>query len=101
MGTKNSPGKYDCYAKALPAEPTFTLIGRDPTAALTVAFWIEVRRAMGKTDPAKLAEAEQCARELETWARAAGKSRLVDEAFSAVHRLAPQIASRVLFGDKS
>jgi hypothetical protein len=28
MGTKNVPGKFDCYANALPDEPTFVLLGR-------------------------------------------------------------------------
>lgn len=29
MGTKNNPGKYDCYAKLEPDEPHFVLRGKD------------------------------------------------------------------------
>ena len=30
MRTKNVPSKFDCYVHALPDEPMFTLLGRDP-----------------------------------------------------------------------
>ncbi|HAW11807.1 MAG TPA: aspartate decarboxylase, partial [Chloroflexi bacterium] len=30
MGTKNNPGKFDCYDDAHPDEPMFVLLGRDP-----------------------------------------------------------------------
>ena len=29
MGTKNNPGKFDCYEHAKPDEPMFVLLGRD------------------------------------------------------------------------
>lgn len=35
MGTKNNPGKYDCYAKAEPDEPLFTLRGKDVSAPIS------------------------------------------------------------------
>ena len=47
MGTKNTPGKNDCYDKALPNEPLFVLLGRDACAARTVLYWIKERVAMG------------------------------------------------------
>jgi hypothetical protein len=39
MGTKNNPGKFDCYANALPDEPMFVLLARDPDFARLVKKW--------------------------------------------------------------
>lgn len=41
MGTKNIPGKFDCYANALPDEPMFILLARDPKAPDSVQLWAE------------------------------------------------------------
>lgn len=30
MGTKSNPTQFDCYANALPDEPMFILLARDP-----------------------------------------------------------------------
>lgn len=43
MGTKNNPGKYDCYNDAEPDEPRFTLLGRDRLAGHLVSIWSKVR----------------------------------------------------------
>jgi len=43
MGTKNNPGNYDCYAKADPDEPIFTLRGKDVSAPYLVRMWAAVR----------------------------------------------------------
>jgi len=43
MGTKNNPSRHDCYAKAEPDEPLFTLLGRDPQGANLVHLWIRLR----------------------------------------------------------
>lgn len=43
MGTKNTPGTYDCYANAEPDEPMFILLGRDPDAAELVELWAKKR----------------------------------------------------------
>lgn len=51
MGTKNNPGKFDCYAKAEPDEPMFTLLGRDPQAAHLVSVWSKIR--MGDHEAAR------------------------------------------------
>lgn len=67
MGTKNEPGKFDCYAKADPDEPMFTLLGRDADAAFIVRVWIHVKKYLGDASPEKLAEAEQCAKQLEDY----------------------------------
>ena len=39
MGTRNNPGRYDCYAKAEDDEPLFTLLGRDPQGGNLVDMW--------------------------------------------------------------
>jgi hypothetical protein len=44
VGTKNNPGQYDCYAKAEPDEPIFTLRGKDVSAPYLVQLWTFVRR---------------------------------------------------------
>lgn len=72
MSTKNKPGRFDCYANAKPDEPMFILLGRDPLAGALVRMWAAIReRMMG--DPAQIAEARQCAAELDEWALALGK----------------------------
>jgi hypothetical protein len=45
MGTKRDPGKFDCYENALPDEPMFVLLGRDPLAPFLVSIWSAVRMA--------------------------------------------------------
>jgi len=45
MGTKNNPGKYDCYKKALPDEPIFVLLARDPDFSAIVNEWANRRTA--------------------------------------------------------
>lgn len=44
MGTKNNPGEFNCYAKAEPDEPLFTLRGKDVSAPYLVEIWTAVRR---------------------------------------------------------
>lgn len=39
MGTKANPGEFDGYGRALPDEPMFTLLARDPRAASLVDAW--------------------------------------------------------------
>ncbi len=77
MGTKNNPGKYDCYAKAEPDEPMFTLLARDPLAASSVRAWaINLQnqvdmKILPEEDAAKnrekVQEAYACANEMEKW----------------------------------
>jgi hypothetical protein len=59
MGTKNNPGKYDCYAKAAPDEPIFTMRGKDVSAPYFVEMWTYVRQ--GKFRDAQFALAMMCA----------------------------------------
>lgn len=39
MGTKLNPGKFDCYDNALPDEPVFVLLARDPDFKDVVEYW--------------------------------------------------------------
>ena len=68
MGTRNMPGRFDFYWRALPDEPLFTLIARDPLAPLLVDQWAAQLEALG-IDAAKVAEARQCAEAMRAWRR--------------------------------
>lgn len=49
MSTKNNPGAFRCYEAALPDEPIFTILGRDPAGPATLRFWAQERVRIGKT----------------------------------------------------
>ena len=66
MGTKNNPGQYDCYDTAEPDEPMFILIARDPNARRLVDRWATLSEVEGG-NPDKIAEARQCAIDMEAW----------------------------------
>jgi len=66
MGTKQNPGIYDCYTKALPDEPIFTFSARDVDAPDTIRFWAARREACGK-DSEKVQEAYAVAAAMEKW----------------------------------
>jgi hypothetical protein len=91
MATKNNPGAFDCYDKAAPDEPMFVLLGRDPTASFLVWLWVKIRRELGHSEPAKMAEAEACATALSHWAQGLGMATDLKEAreatFTVLHRL--------------
>lgn len=70
MGTKLNPGPNDCYEKAAPDEPLFTLLARDPRAPVLVRTWATMAHA-AKEDPDKVAEAVACADAMEEWCLAA------------------------------
>lgn len=66
MGTKLKPGQFDCYENAAPDEPMFVLLARDPLAPILVRLWADLRKhAAG--NPSKVAEAQTCATDMETW----------------------------------
>lgn len=67
MGTKNNPGKFDCYANADPNEPMFILLGRDKNAPSLVDLWANQREIDGE-DPAKVQEARDCANAMRHYA---------------------------------
>lgn len=66
MGTKNNPGKYDCYTKAEPDEPMFVLLGRDRYAPILVELWAMLRERDGEKS-AQTAEAKECAEAMRTF----------------------------------
>lgn len=73
MGTKNDPGKFDCYAKLEPDEPYFLVMGRDPLAPAMVRFWAEGRAEQirtglkPETDRPMVDEAFECANKMNLW----------------------------------
>lgn len=76
MATKLNPGEHDCYAAALPDEPLFVLLARDPDAPTVVRIWAKYRAyqiARGSKpaeDKSMVAEALACARSMEAWREA-------------------------------
>jgi hypothetical protein len=72
MGTKNQPGKFDCYQAAELDEPMFVLLGRDPAASLTVYAWRAFYSALYPDKREKLAEAKQCIEAMVAWCVAKG-----------------------------
>lgn len=73
MGTKSNPTAYDCYAKALPDEPMFVLLARDPSAPTLVRDWARDREhevyadTRPESDLAMVREALECAHAMEAW----------------------------------
>lgn len=75
MGTKNNPGTFDCYQRALPDEPMFTILARDPDFQDFVSSWAR-RRQMAidcgdrpVDDQAAVDEAYRCAEDGARWRR--------------------------------
>jgi hypothetical protein len=66
MGTKLKPGDYDCYQNAEADEPMFVLLARDDRAPALVEAWADASEKRG-TNPAKVAEARQCAAAMREW----------------------------------
>lgn len=73
MGTRNTPGVYDCAAKALDDEPTFTILARDRHGAAVVRQWAlqrDLSIKMGnapESDRAMVEEARDVADQMEAW----------------------------------
>lgn len=73
MGTKNNPAAFDCYANALPDEPMFVLLARDPHAPALVRLWASLRKtdiAAGvrpESDTPMVGEAFGCASDMAEW----------------------------------
>ena len=75
MGTKNDPGVFDCYAAALPDEPMFVMLARDPNFQYHVQDWA-TRRQLAvfcgdrpMTDIEMVDEAYGCAVKGSNWRR--------------------------------
>ncbi len=75
MGTKSNPGEFDCYSNALPDEPMFVLLARDPEFFDLVHEWARRRRSAircgdrPQTDMAMVREADDCALSGAAWRR--------------------------------
>lgn len=68
MGTKNNPGKFDCYAAAKDDEPMFVLLGRDPIAPFLVGLWAGLKTAHDPdADEEKVREALLCAQAMDEY----------------------------------
>jgi len=73
MGSKNNPGEFDCYKNALPDEPMFILLARDPLAPTLIEQWAanRMQAVMTKMRPLEdlkmVAEAQQCAKTMREW----------------------------------
>jgi hypothetical protein len=72
MGTKNNPGKFDCYQAAEPDEPMFVLLARDKHAPTLIWLWSVMRKLDGE-DPAKVQEAGDCVMAMFEWQKAHGR----------------------------
>jgi len=75
MSTKNNPGEFDCYAKALPDEPMFILLARDPDFLTLVKEWALRRKERihcgdcPESDRKMVREALDCANAGAHWRR--------------------------------
>lgn len=73
MGTKNNPAPNDCYTRALPDEPMFTLLARDPGAPDLIRLWARQRGVhidaglRPETDREVVKEAYDCAAAMVDW----------------------------------
>ena len=87
MGTKLNPGAFDCYTRALPDEPMFVLLARDPYAPDLVGEWADMREVSIEagdrpaSDAEMVKEADRCAQEMREWRKAnEGRWRLPEPA---------------------
>lgn len=71
MATKNNPGAFRCYEAALPDEPFFTILARDPAAPATLEFWAAERIKRDKNhtqdDKERIVEALDDAKDMMDW----------------------------------
>lgn len=94
MGSKNKPGAFDCYGKAEPDEPYFTLLGRDPAAWIVVRFWAALRDELDLLDEEKdqIMEAAKCAEDMREFAKSKGKEERCIEIGDIARRVARERA---------
>lgn len=72
MAVKGADNVYDCAAKAEDGEPYFTLLARDPLAAMLVRLWAMLAELLGLHPKAKIEDAESVAEQMEAWRMARG-----------------------------
>lgn len=69
--TKTHPGMFRCYEAALPDEPMFVILGRDPAGPATLEFWAQERVRQQKVherdDQDRIKAAIDEAKDMATW----------------------------------
>ena len=69
--TKTTPSIFRCYEAALPDEPMFVILGRDPAGPATIDFWANQRIKMGKVstddDRERIRAAVDEAKDFQQW----------------------------------
>lgn len=69
--TKTHPGAFRCYEAALPDEPMFVILGRDPAGPATLEFWAQERVKQQKVhepdDQARIKAAIDEAKDMQDW----------------------------------
>lgn len=79
MSTKNHPGQFRCFEAALPDEPMFVILGRDPAGPATLEFWAQERVRQQKVherdDQDRIKAAVDEAKDMQDW-----RSRMVAHA---------------------
>lgn len=77
--TKTHPGMFRCYEAALPDEPMFVILGRDPAGPATLEFWAQERVRQQKVherdDQDRIKAAIDEAKDMQDW-----RSRMVAHA---------------------
>jgi len=73
MGTKNNPGKFDCYEKAELDEPMFILLARDKYAPTLVWLWAALRSLEDQENKEKVDEARECVASMMMYQHSIGK----------------------------
>lgn len=96
MGTKNDPGKFDCYGAAEPDEPMFVLLGRDRLAPSLVDEWADLAEGGLAHSSEKIAEARQCAAAMRAW-RGEKRGYVIRLTFLDVERDGDQLSSQSLY----
>lgn len=101
MGTKENPGPSDCYAKAMPDEPVFVLLARDPQAPGLVRAWADERESIGE-DPEKVAEARAVADDMEAY-NSFGEAHVtvVEEDDGNARPIDVVVRSRIIFAERT
>lgn len=79
VNTKTHPGMFRCYEAALPDEPMFVILGRDPAGPATLEYWAQQRIQQGKVhepdDRDRIKAAVDEARDMAEW-----RQRMLDHA---------------------
>ena len=83
MSSKQNPSVYNGYKAALPDEPIFVILGRDPAGPATLDFWASQRIKLGKTvgedDKDRIRAAIDEAKEMQEW-----RSRMLEASFDGI-----------------